>query len=314
DVGDSRRDGRASNSIIATWQISFEHIRTNMPTAAHLLSLMSLFDCQGIPESLLHDRYQLDEDGEADFEDDIHTLTSYSLVEMSADGRKFEMHRLVQFSTKTWLELNDELERWKERFATLMDDSYPVGRHENWTVCQALFPHAQAAVECRPSDARALEAWASVLFKAAWYASEMGQYDIGKTMDRSALDAREVLLGDEHLDTLTSMSNLALVLQYQGKYEAAEEMNRRALEGSEKTLGKEHPDTLTSVNNLAGVLRYQGKYKAAEEMNRRALEGREKALGKDHPSTLTSVSNLALLLLDQGKYEAAEEMNRRALE
>lgn len=26
DVGDSRRDGRASNSIIATWQISFEHI------------------------------------------------------------------------------------------------------------------------------------------------------------------------------------------------------------------------------------------------------------------------------------------------
>ncbi|KAF1954309.1 hypothetical protein CC80DRAFT_567449, partial [Byssothecium circinans] len=44
DVGDSRRDGRASNSIIATWQISFEHIRKQAPTAARLLSLMSLFD------------------------------------------------------------------------------------------------------------------------------------------------------------------------------------------------------------------------------------------------------------------------------
>jgi hypothetical protein len=39
---DSRRDGKASNSIIATWQISFEHIRKDMPTAARLLSLMSL--------------------------------------------------------------------------------------------------------------------------------------------------------------------------------------------------------------------------------------------------------------------------------
>ena len=82
DVGDSRRDGRASNSIIATWQISFEHIRKDLPTAARLLSLMSLFDRQGIPESLLHNRYKRDEDKEADFEEDIHTLTSYSLVEI----------------------------------------------------------------------------------------------------------------------------------------------------------------------------------------------------------------------------------------
>jgi tetratricopeptide (TPR) repeat protein len=69
---------------------------------------------------------------------------------------------------------------------------------------------------------------------------------------------------------LTSVSNLALVLQYQGKYEAAEEINRWALAGREKVLGVEHPDTLTSVSNLALVLRYQGKYEAAEEMNRRA--------------------------------------------
>ncbi|KAI9781829.1 MAG: hypothetical protein M1816_002179, partial [Peltula sp. TS41687] len=106
-----------------------------------------------------------------------------------------------------------------------------------------------------------------------------------------------------HPDTLTSVSNLAGVLQHQGKYEAAEEMNRRALEGYEKALGKEHPHTLTSVSNLAGVLQDQGKYEAAEEMNRRALEGREKALGKEHPHTLNSVSNLARVLQDQGKQQ-----------
>ena len=41
-----------------------------------------------------------------------------------------------------------------------------------------------------------------------------------------ALAGREKVLGKEHPDTLTSVSNLAGVLQNQGKYTAAEEMNR----------------------------------------------------------------------------------------
>jgi len=110
DACHSRRDGRAPNSIIATCRISFEHIRRVVPTAAWLLSLMSLFDRQGIPQQLL-------QDGEANFDDDIQTLTNYSLVEMSVDGREFEMHRLVQFTKKKRLELKNELDQWKKVYA-----------------------------------------------------------------------------------------------------------------------------------------------------------------------------------------------------
>jgi tetratricopeptide (TPR) repeat protein len=121
-------------------------------------------------------------------------------------------------------------------------------------------------------------------------------------------------LGKEHPETLTSVNNLASVLQNQGKYEEAEPTNRRALEVYEKALGKEHPFTLASVKNLAMVLQDQGKYEVAEPMYRRAVEGKEKALGKEHLFTLTNVSNLASVLQRQGKYEEAETMNRRALE
>jgi len=311
DVGDSRRDGRASNSIIATWQISFEHIRREMPTAARLLSLMGLFDRQGIPESLLRGRYGRDDDREADFEDDIYTLTSYSLVEMSAGEKEFKMHQLVQFSIKKWLELNQELEGWKETYITLMDDSYPVGRYENWAVCQALFPHAQAAVGYRPADIKALEVWASVLFKAAWYADDMGNYQAAQEMGQSALEAREAVLGAEHQDTLTSVNNLGSVLKGQGKYDEAEAMHRRALEGREKVLGPKHPNTLISVDNLGLVLERQGKYDEAEAMHRRALEGMEKV--PEHPDTLISINNLGLVLKGQGKHDEAEAMHRRAL-
>ena len=54
--GHLRRDQEAKNSIIITWQTSFEHIREIRPSAADLLSLMSFFDRQGIPEALLRRR------------------------------------------------------------------------------------------------------------------------------------------------------------------------------------------------------------------------------------------------------------------
>ncbi|CUS15721.1 unnamed protein product, partial [Tuber aestivum] len=79
-------------------------------------------------------------------------------------------------------------------------------------------------------------------------------------MNRRALEGREKTLGPDHPNTLTSVSNLASVLESQGKYTQSEAMNRRALEGHEKTLGPDNPDTLTSISFLAAVLGDQGKY------------------------------------------------------
>ncbi|RYP23415.1 hypothetical protein DL765_001120 [Monosporascus sp. GIB2] len=208
DIGDSRRDGTASNSIIATWQISFEHIRRDRPSAMRLLSLMSLFDRQGIPDSLLDGRYQDDSDASFDFEEDLNTLTSFSLVATDVEGHQFEMHRLVQFSTRKWLELQGELEGWREKYIRLMDDNFPVGRYENWEACRALFPHAEAAVSYRPGGGSILEAWASVLHKAARYAKGVGNYQAAHEMNRGALEAREATLGAEHPDTLYSLNDL----------------------------------------------------------------------------------------------------------
>ncbi|ORY05389.1 hypothetical protein BCR34DRAFT_633083 [Clohesyomyces aquaticus] len=224
DVRDSRRDGRASNLIIATWQISFEHIRKAMPTAARLLSLMSFFHRQGIPERLLCNRYQRDGGEESNFEDDIHALTNYSLVKMNADGNEFEMHRLVQFSTRKWLELYDELEEWKQRYITTIDEASPVGRYENWVACQRLLPHAEVVLSYRPKDSRWLKQWGSVLFKNAWYAAEKGQYRNAEEMDLRALEWRENVLGKEHPSTLTSVYCLAYLLHKRRRYKEASQL------------------------------------------------------------------------------------------
>lgn len=128
--GDWRAEG--TSSITSTWQISFEKIEKRKPSASRLLSLMSLFDRQGIPVSLLKLNYKnwstvspLPTDGafqgfgddvmsdlEQDFDEDIMMLHGYSLLTFNAcvdELEMHEMHRLVQYATKMWLERENTL-------------------------------------------------------------------------------------------------------------------------------------------------------------------------------------------------------------
>jgi hypothetical protein len=92
-------------------------------------------------------------------------------------------------------------------------------------------------------------------------------------------------LRPEHPFTLTSMSNLALVLGSQGKYEDAETMNRKTLARREKVLGLEHPDTLMSVYCLAYLLAKQHRVNKSLILYQRASSGYNTTLRKDHPTT-----------------------------
>ena len=60
-----RKDRETKNSIIITWQISFEHVRRNRSSTVDLLSLMSFFDQQGIFESLIRNQIQSESDRES---------------------------------------------------------------------------------------------------------------------------------------------------------------------------------------------------------------------------------------------------------
>jgi hypothetical protein len=62
--GQLHQDREAKNSIILTWQISFDHIRQIWHMAADLLSLMSFFDRQGISKCLLQDQNERGTDNE----------------------------------------------------------------------------------------------------------------------------------------------------------------------------------------------------------------------------------------------------------
>ncbi|OQE34388.1 hypothetical protein PENCOP_c018G06557 [Penicillium coprophilum] len=311
DSADLRRDPSIRYAVITTWQLSFEQIRQERPAATDLLSLMSMFDRQGIPEDLVRDHDQ----DILDFHDALAPLLSYSLIRLEINERLFDMHRLVQLSVRAWLDMHQQLYGWQAKSRGIMARAFPDGNYESWTQCRSLLAHANSVLQsiCDVDDEDRLNA-ATLLSNCGWFLDLQGVYKEAEVMHRRALGAREKVLGSEHPDMITSVSNLGLVLSSQGKYDEAEAMHRRDLEGSEKVLGREHPDTLTSIDNLGDVLFSQGKYDEAEAMHRRALEARENVLGSEHPATLNSVSNLGLVLSSQGKYDEAEAMHRRGLE
>ncbi len=128
-----------------------------------------------------------------------------------------------------------------------------------------------------------------------------------------ALAARHRMLGGEHTDTLTSMSNLAHLLWAQGDLPGARTLEEQVLAVRRRVLGDDDPDTLIAVNNLAESLRSQGNLLGARSLLEQALNVSHRVLGDEHPDTLTSINNLATTLWALGDLERARSLQEQAL-
>ena len=105
-------------------------------------------------------------------------------------------------------------------------------------------------------------------------------------MDLCVFEVREAFLGAEHPDTLTSVSNLAMVLAGSGEVRGGRGDEPASAGGEREGLGKEHPDALTSIYCLAFLFHQQRQYKAASALYERAGSGYQRVLGLEHPTTI----------------------------
>jgi tetratricopeptide (TPR) repeat protein len=313
---DLSRYREAESTIAKTWHISFNQLRKLDPLAAEYLSFIACIDPINIPQSLLPSK------GGGSAVQQVKalgTLTGYAFITERQQSQRhgvdrerfFDMHRLVHVALTAWLHGQGEWASWAHTVVDRLEELVPWGGHERKEVW---VPYLSHAVHVTGHDNTVKDiGTASLLDQVGKCQTSLGQYAAAEVSHRQASLITNELLGPEHPYTLTSMSNLALVLDDQGRYEEAEAINRQTLAQSTRVLGPEHLDTLMSMNNLAQVLDSQGRYEEAEAISRQTLTGYEKVLGPNHPDTLTSISNLALILDSQGRYEEAEVINRQTL-
>ncbi|KAI0103841.1 P-loop containing nucleoside triphosphate hydrolase protein [Nemania sp. FL0031] len=349
DAGDLRRDESASNSVIATWQISFDYIRVERRSATDLLSLLSFFDSQGILESLVRpldkmesetntntksiassnassngsEEHEITTENESiassdisndEFEENIAMLRNYCLINTNDAGDVFEMHALVQLATMKWLDMHKETENFKRQYIHRMVQVFPSADFNNWGTCRQLLPHAERAIDYCPTDKETQMEWSGLLRNASWYCLGQGRHAIAEIMAEKSYNIRKKVLGPKHLNTLDSMADLALTYREQGRWREAELLGIQALEIMKTVLGPEHPDTLISMANLALTYWNQGRWREAELLGIQALEIKKTVLGPEHPNTLISMVNLALTYRTQGRWREAELLGIQALE
>ena len=131
--------------------------------------------------------------------------------------------------------------------------------------------------------------------------------EIGKavTLLESALNEQRLHAGQDDLQTLTTMDNLAMAYLDAGRTDEAIKLFEQVRDGQMKKLGPDRPDTLTIMNNLAAAYQAAGRINEAIKLSEQVRDEQIIKLGPDHPETLISMGNLAMAYQAAGRIDEA---------
>ena len=309
---DLRRDGEVPNAVITSWQLSFDHIRTAYPKAADLLSLMSFFNRQAIPQFLVQGGYD-----DLAFCEVMGPLLNFSLVRAETTGQMFELHRLVQIATRHWLERDSSSQQWIDCAIDRMAKLFPhIGiQTENWGVCEMLLSHVEEVLGNEPESEQYRLKYANLLTTSSWYLIEgKGGYLLAEERSKKALIIQRNSLAADDDALLSTLGVIAYAYSEQDRHQEAEELQVEIMEQRMKNEGETHDYTLVAMANLAITSRRLRKFEKAEELLLRVRGLQPRLLGLEHLEVLYTDLEMAYLKNEQGDFQTAETLSLSVLE
>ncbi len=306
--------------VATTWQLAFDRIEADNVAAADLLRLCAFLAPDDIPEMIIGQgmitltlplRHLAENPLQLNAA--LAALQRYSLVTRHPDTHTLDMHRLVQAVLRDAMSKEEE-RAWAERAVQAMTQIFPWPAVANWEVCRQLLPHAQACAALIKEWQLDMREAAYMLNGVGYYMYERAEYSGAQGYLEQSLAIYRKMSGNEHVDTLAVLNNLANSYALQGRDELASTFYQQVLAIKEKMLGAENLSTVGTLQNLANVCYKQGNYEEALLLHRRALNIRRKIQGEDHPETVVSLNNLAVVYQTLRRYEEAESTHQHTLD
>ena len=333
----SQHDQKAESSIILTWQISFEHIRRTRQSAADLLSFMSFFDPQGIPEVLAwrrteseachggfeeHNNEDSSEEGKDNEGSCVEERDNEGGSREEGDNRKSSEEEGDNDESSEEEGDNDhsilessEGDDFEDDMRVLMDHALvSLVAHRSFTI----HPLVQFATQEWLESNGHLEEWRQRSIRALFVEFPVEAH-VSSTYCQPLLP--HVKLAALHQpkenkslkDWASLMHNAACyVWKTLGKAEALS-LFEAAIKARKSILGQKDEETLRSMQMAGLVYGVKGEWKRAEELQIEVLETTQKVLGPEHHNTLDSMANMALIYRNQEQWEEAEEAELRVL-
>jgi tetratricopeptide (TPR) repeat protein len=333
---DLRRDRDAQNCILKTWHITFEHIRQRESSAADLLSLMSFFDRNAIPESLLHMR-DLDQTAASEPNPPAHFGVRLSLrrfisrhpipklqsrkrsnQQQSDPSLKREAHSRVndRLGTSTNGPPNEQTPNFADdiqmlrnySLVTVIAGSPSFEMHrlvqlatQDWLKANGSFERCGGQFMMNLDEAfplGGLKDWAicQPLFPHVFAAMEL------KLQDRNSVLRQASMLtkGTRHANNM-------------GAYIAGQQMIEQAFKDRLELLGPGHEDTINAMLDLGIAYSHMRQYEKAESVQVEAMNRAARLLGENHEITMNATLILASTYSESGKLVEAETMQLKVL-
>lgn len=333
---DLRRDRGAQNCVLKTWQISFDQIRKLRSSAADLLSLMSFFDRNSIPEALLHNRF-LEQDEipkpkllrqtkarpsfwsffgrhttpsprpRRKYDKQYHGLTRNPGVK-SNDGH----HRVTRKAATT-----------KEPASSLEDDIQLLQDYSLVTVIASppsfeMHRLVQLATQDWLKADDSFERWGSqfmINLDEAFPSiqDELEDFDLCRSLVPHVFAAMDIELHDRNpvLRQASILAKAAFHVYGTGAYSDSRKMNEQALKIWTELLGPDHRATIRLMQSLGVVYVGAQDHERAESMLTETLNRCQHLWGNDHHQTLEVMHDLATAYSRNGKLADAEKMQAR---
>jgi tetratricopeptide (TPR) repeat protein len=349
---DRHRRPEVSNSVLETWRISMERIRTESETSYRMLHVVAYVDSQDIPQELLLAvaAGQFDVDKVDDFDsknsqdltrqvselevlEAIARLKEFSFLSLrqkDGGGQRYEMHKLVQEAIRYGLRVKvsavttignglgadkgpkEDEAYYCGRALQVVDDLFPLSEPATWARCEQYLTHAIRVGEWAEVGGTVIKT-ATLLVRVSYFLYERGRWRERELLDSRVWGLLRKVYGEKHPNTIKSMAELATTYYMQGRYDEAEVLKDEALDLRREVLGEKHPNTIRSMASLATTYHAQGRYDEAERLEDEALGLQREVLGEKHPDTISSMAGLATTYHEQGRYDEAERLEDETL-
>jgi len=309
--------------VSATWSLSLDRAErlSAAGLAALVLTLVTLLDADGIPETVLTSgaacRYVCGSQVPAAAAQDevrsvLGNLARVGLVSVDGGGplRLVRMHALVQAVIRQVISPAAVEPAVKAAAEALLqawpDADLPPLLAGALRACAATLRRTAGELlwspECHPLLIRAGQS-----LEAARLAGPAVAYW------RALAETSTRVLGPSHPGTLSMRDRLAASLGAAGRPGDAISLLRADLAERERALGPRHADALAARARLAGACLTGQEFPEAIWLYETTIAGREWALGPDHPDTLAARVDLATAYQAAGRLDDAVSAFRAAV-
>ena len=111
--------------------------------------------------------------------------------------------------------------------------------------------------------------------------------------EHQVFEKRSIILGEEHPDTLASMTTLGFFYQKLGNDQMAMELQRRAMEKYSQVRGSEDPLTISAAASLASTAQRLGYSKMSKGLQKQIADARLRSFERANPESGDALADTA---------------------